>query len=605
MLRLFLLLFVHFSVSLGGDCPNIRIRPSLSETCSGEGSFMNLVDSLIQDNFKIHNPCGRPHPRFIEVPDRSYDFIVVGAGSGGSVVASRLSENPKWKVLLVEAGEDEPVGSQIVGIGLNFQESSIDWNYQVFGSSDSEKILRYPRGKVLGGTSVLNGMMYMRGTKEDYEDWKDLGNTGWNHKNVLKYFKKSENNAEYENSYHGKGGMQHVERCPYTHPMVKDIFEAAVENGLEMNDLNAENQTGIMIAQFTQKNGVRRSSARSFLWPARDRPNLHIMVNSTVTKVLIKNKVAKGVKAITNKGNVFQIQAKKEVILSAGAIGSPHILLHSGVGPSKDLEDLGIEVHHNLPGVGENLQDHVLTRVNFMINQSDTNTLNWDTLKDYIINGNGPLSSRDLMVATAKIASPYSNGRADIQYYFYGSLVGCSKTGHPDELNTPGQKVLTMMPVMLRPKSKGYIKLKSSNPLDHPKIVGNYLQDPRDMEIILHGVKFAMTLGKPKALQKYNATLSREVPKGCEDFEFGSDDFMRCSIKAEYGSDNHQAGTCKMGPPNDPLAVVDPKLKVYGIDRLRVMDSSIMPNVIAGNTHATIQMIAEMGSDFVKEYWGY
>lgn len=262
-----------------------------------------------------------------------------------------------------------------------------------------------------------------------------------------------------------------------------------------------------------------------------------------------------------------------------------------------------MEVTHDLPGVGRNLQDHVSFGVTFSINQSDTNTLDYISLKDYMVSRNGPLSSRDLMVVTAKIASPYSNGKADIQYYFFSSLPQCSKTGIPGTLNSDGPRILTIRPVMLRPKSRGFIKLNSSNPFEYPMIFGNQLQDSRDFDIILHGAKFAVALGKSKALEKYNTTLAQEVAEGCEDFEYGSDDFWKCSIKATYDNDNHEAGTCKMGPANDPMAVVDARLKVHGIQGLRVIDSSIMPNVVSGNTHAPTMMIGEMGSQFVKDDW--
>lgn len=216
---------------------------------------------------------------------------------------------------------------------------------------------------------------------------------------------------------------------------------------------------------------------------------------------------------------------------------------------------------------------------------------------------NGPLSSRDLMVATAKIASPYSKGRPDTQYYFLSSLPICSNRGIPEELNSAGPKLIQIITVMQNPKSRGYIELKSSDPFEYPKIVGNYLQESRDLDILLHGVKFALTLSKAKALEKYSIFLAEEVTEGCEKLEYGSDDFWKCSIKAKYFSDDHQVGTCKMGPASDRMAVVDERLRVRGIRGLRVIDGSIMPKVIAGNTHAPIMMIGEMGSQFIKEDW--
>lgn len=302
-------------------------------------------------------------------------------------------------------------------------------------------------------------------------------------------------------------------------------------------------------------------------------------------------------------GTVFEIQATKEVILSAGFAGSPQILLLSGVGEKPHLSEVGLEVVNDLPGVGRNLRDHISFGVTFKINQPDLSTLNYISLIDYMKDRTGPLSSRDLMVTTAKIASPYSNGRTDTQFYFYSYLPGCSRTGIPGQLNSAGQKLIHIVPVALRTKSKGYVQLKSSDPFEYPKIVGNYLRESKDLDILLHGVQFALQLSKAKALEKYNVTLAQEVPEGCEELEYSSDDFWKCIVKATYDSDNHQVGTCKMGPITDRMAVVDARLKVHGIKGLRVMDASIMPSPIAGNTNAPAMMIGEMGSKFVKEDW--
>lgn len=300
---------------------------------------------------------------------------------------------------------------------------------------------------------------------------------------------------------------------------------------------------------------------------------------------------------------VFEIQTTKEVILSAGFAGSPQILLLSGVGPEEHLTNVGVNLVHELPGVGRNLQDHVSFVIDFKINQPDVNTLNYISLINYMKDRSGPLSSRDLFSTTAKIASPYSDGRADIQFYFYSYLPGCSKTGIPGELNSAGQKSFQIIPVAMKTKSKGYVQLKSSDPFDYPRIVGNYLQESRDFDILLYGVKFAVTLSKANALEKYKLILDEEVAEGCEGFDYGFDDFWNCTVKANYRNDNHQIGTCKMGPSSDPMAVVDERLSVRGIQGLRVIDASIMPSPIAGNTHAPTMMIGEMGSKFVKEDW--
>lgn len=311
-----------------------------------------------------------------------------------------------------------------------------------------------------------------------------------------------------------------------------------------------------------------------------------------------------GVQVSNNNGEVFEVQATKEVILSAGFAGSPQILLLSGVGPETHLTKVGVKVKLNLPGVGRNLQDHVSYVIDFKINQPNVNTLNYISLLEYVKDRTGPLSSRDLFSTSAKIASPYSNGRADIQFYFYSYLPGCSKTGIPGELNSAGKKPFQIIPVAQKTKSKGYVQLKSSDPFDYPRIVGNYLQESTDFDILLYGVKFAVNLSKANALGKYNVTLDEEVAEGCEGLEYGSDDFWGCVVKASYKNDNHQTGTCKMGPASDPMAVVDERLRVRGIQGLRVMDASIMPEPIAGNIHAPVMMIGEMGSTFIKQDWG-
>lgn len=302
-------------------------------------------------------------------------------------------------------------------------------------------------------------------------------------------------------------------------------------------------------------------------------------------------------------GAVFEVQATKEIILSAGFAGSPHILLLSGVGEKPHLTEVGIEVIKDLPGVGKNLHDHISFAVSFAINEPDLNTLNYISVLDYLRNSTGPLSARDLMITTAKIASPYSNGRTDTQFYFYSYMPGCSMTGIPGVLRSAGQKIIKFIPVALRTESKGYVKLKSADPFEHPNIVGNYLRESKDLYILLHGVQFALKLSKAKALEKYNITLAQEVPAGCEGLEYGSDDFWKCAVKAKFENDNHQMGTCKMGPASDRMAVVDARLRVHGIRGLRVMDASIMPRPITGNTHAPSMMIGEMGSKFIREDW--
>lgn len=297
------------------------------------------------------------------------------------------------------------------------------------------------------------------------------------------------------------------------------------------------------------------------------------------------------------------IKASKEVILSAGTIGSPYLLLLSGIGPAKHLKKVNVDLKHNLPGVGRNFQDHVSYSLHYTIKEGDFNPLNRDAFDIYKKSRNGPMSARDVMSATIKIASPYSNGTADLQFYFESALMYCSKTGSTKERLSSGRKTLNIIAVMLNPQSRGFLELKSNNHLDYPKIVGNFLSHDTDKLIHVYGVKFAQKLIESNALKKYQPILRQSGIDDCKCHELYSDDFWRCMILDGYRHDNHQAGTCKMGPAKDEMAVVSSRLKVHGIKSLRVIDCSIMPEVVSGNTHAPAMLIGEMGSHFIAKDW--
>ncbi len=467
---------------------------------------------------------------------------------------------------------------------------------------------------MLGGTSVINGMMYIRGSRTDYDNWAKLGNYGWSYQEVLPYFLKSEDNLQadiMDPGYHGIGGPLTVTRFPYHPPLSYAIVQAGAELGYPIRDLNGKQHTGFMIAQTTSRNGSRLSSAKAFLRPVKDRPNLHVLLNTTVTKVLIepKAKMAYGVEINLN-GFLQRVLAKNEVILSGGAVNSPQLLLLSGVGPQEDLKQVNVPVIHHLPGVGRNLHNHVAFFLNFFINENSTAPLNWATAMEYLLFRDGLMSGTGISEVTGFVNTKLANPAADhpdVQYFFGGYLANCAKTGQVGEL-TPDignttQRVINIIPAVLHPKSRGYIKLKDNNPMSHPAIHAKYLTHPDDVTTLIEGIKIGIKLTETNALKKYGFQLDRTPVPGCESLAFGCDEYWECAVRRKTGPENHQGGSCRMGPIGDPGACVDPELRVHGVDKLRVIDASVMPMITSGNTNAPAIMIAEKGADMIKRRW--
>ncbi|KAG5682269.1 hypothetical protein PVAND_011633 [Polypedilum vanderplanki] len=602
------------------DCPigSASTGQTLASLCGGGQFmlFMGLLEVFIRSQCDLEDPCNRPKPKLNREIDYDYDFIIIGGGSGGSVTASRLSEISNWKVLLIEAGPDEPTGAQIPSMFLNYLGSDIDYKFNTEPEkgaclSSHEQRCYWPRGKVLGGTSVINGMMYIRGNPSDYDNWEANGNPGWKWNDVLPYFKKSEDNLqinEVDSQFHSTGGLLPVSRFPYNPPISKAILQAGEELGYKTQDLNGNNQTGFMIAQTNNKNGIRYSAARAFLRPASKRPNLHILVNTTASKVLIdpRSKTATGVEIITHDGHTQRINAKKEVIIAGGAVNSPQILMLSGVGPREELERVGIRVVADLQGVGRNLHNHVAYFINFFINDTDTRALNWATAMEYLLFRDGLMSGTGVSSVTGKIATKYAEkpNEPDIQYYFCGFLADCAVSGQVGELGSNYSRSIQIFPAYLHPKSRGYITLKSTDPHDAPKIFANYLDEERDIKALVEGIKFAIKLSETSALKAYGMELDKTPVPACKNFTFGSQEYWECAVRQNTGAENHQAGSCKMGPARDPMSVVNHELKVHGIKNLRVIDASVMPAVTSGNTNAPVIMIAEKGADLIKRAWG-
>lgn len=485
----------------------------------------------------------------------------------------------------------------------------------------------WPRGKVLGGSSVLNYMLYLRGNKKDYDIWESLGNEGWGYKDVLYYFKKSEDNQNpylAQTPYHSTGGYMTVSEAPYQTPLLSAFIDAGAELGYLNRDINGEKQTGFMVAQGTTRRGSRCSTSKAFLRPAKDRPNLHIAMHAHVTKVMIdpKSKIAFGVEFVRYK-MLHRIRARKEVILSAGTVNTAQLLMLSGVGPAEELKKHRIPLIQDLY-VGKNLQDHIgLGGLTFMINKDvaivENRLHTVKTLMEYAVLGQGPLTIMGGVEGLAFVNTKYSNASEDfpdIEFHFVSGstnsdggeqlrkIHGLSEAFY-DAVFRPinNMDVWSIIPMLLRPKSKGYIQLRSANPYDYPYIYPNYLSDETDLKTLIEGVKIAVTVSRTRAFRRYGSSLNKYVFPACSQTQRYSDAYWECMIRQYTSTIYHPVGTAKMGPYWDPEAVVDPQLRVYGVKGLRVVDGSIMPNLVSGNTNAPIIMIGEKGSDMVKEFW--
>ncbi|XP_018569543.1 glucose dehydrogenase [FAD, quinone] [Anoplophora glabripennis] len=573
------------------------------------------------------------HPTNVRHVRPEYDFIVIGGGSAGAVVASRLSEVTNWTVLLIEAGGDENEISDIPSLSGYMQMSQFDWMYQTSPPGESPYCLamvgdrcNWPRGKVLGGSSVLNAMIYVRGNKLDYDYWEHQGNPGWSFDDVLPYFLKSEDNRNpylAKTPYHSTGGYLTVQESPWRTPLSIAFLQAGKELGYQVRDCNGRHQTGFMLAQGTVRRGNRCSTAKAFLRPVRNRRNLHIAMYSQVTKLMIdqKTKRAYGVKMIRNNRPHF-VKARKEIILSAGAIGSPHILMLSGIGPREHLESFKIPVHSDLK-VGYNLQDHVgLGGFTFIVDSPISFTKKrYQTMAvamEYIVREKGPLTSlgvEGLAFVNTKYA-PSSGNWPDIQFHFAPSSVNSDPeqvrkiTGLRDSVYNTVYKPLkdaetwTILPLLLRPRSTGWVRLKSKNPEVYPDINPNYFTHKEDIQTLTEGIRIALNVSASEAFQRFKSRPHMIPFPGCRQYAFDTDEYWECSIRHFTFTIYHPTSTCKMGPASDPDAVVDARLKVYGIGGLRVVDASIMPTIVSGNTNAPVIMIGEKASDMIKEDWG-
>jgi choline dehydrogenase len=517
-----------------------------------------------------------------------FDFVIIGAGAAGCVLASRLSQNPSHRVLLLEAGgSDQHQAVQIPAAFPKLFKSKQDWAYHtepVPGLLNRRAF--WPRGKMLGGSSSMNAMMYVRGHERDYDAWERLGNSGWGFDAVLPYFKRSERFEDGETRTHGGSGELHVSRLRSPNPISHAFIEAGVELGWVRNpDCNGDAQEGVGLAWVNQKNGQRFSAADAFLKPILRRNNLTVIQNALVTKLEIEHERVIGVE-FQRQQQTTRASVRREVILCGGAINSPQLLMLSGIGSKRDLERLGIAVKADLPGVGWNLQDHLMMTVTYASTQPVTlaDAQKPQHILRYLMSHSGPLSS-NVAEALAFVHSRPGLNAPDLELIF-------APTYFMDHgYQNPKGHGFSIGTVLLQPQSRGWLKLTSSDPHEAPSIQPSYLEDEEDVQTLLRGVKLVRELVQTNALEPFRGA---EVWPGAK---LQSDDDLIHAMRRHAQTLYHPVGTCKMG--DDALSVVDTQLRVHGIEGLRVADASVMPNITRGHTQAPTLMIAERAAEFI------
>ena len=522
-----------------------------------------------------------------------YDYIIIGAGSAGCVLANRLSENPDTKVLLLEAGPRDwhPFIHMPAGLAKLVNRKGVNWDYDTAPEPHLDnRTLWWPRGKVLGGSSSINAMCYIRGVPRDYDEWGQQAE-GWHWDNVLPYFRRSEGNSRGADALHGADGPLAVSDLRHHNPLSQVFIDAAQQAGIPANrDFNGPVQEGVGLYQVTQRDGARCSSAVAYLAPIRSRPNLTVHTGAMVSRITFDGRRANGV-TYSMGGKAFHQPVAREVLLAGGAINSPQTLMLSGIGPAAELRRHGIEVVHDAAGVGQNLQDHL----DICTLQHSTQRITYDRVNepkmafDYYLRGHKGAGSSNIAEAGGFWRSPLAQDeRCDVQFHFV-----------PAMLDDHGRRRLrgdgyTLHACFLRPRSRGQLTLASNRASDKPRIQANYLSDAEgfDLKMMVECAKISREIFAQPAFDPYRGAPIFPQRSDLSDAELA--DFIRAKAESVY----HPIGTCRMG--DDDASVVDASLRVRGVDGLRVIDASVMPSLIGGNTNAPTIMIAERAADLIK-----
>lgn len=517
-----------------------------------------------------------------------FDYIIVGAGSAGCVLANRLTANPQTRVLLLEAGQSDRSSAIHTPIAFSkLFKTEYDWAYETEPQSQlNDRQLYCPRGKVLGGSSSLNAMIYIRGHRSDYDRWSELGNSGWSFDELLPYFKKAEYQERGASEYHGINGLLNVADLREINPLSRVFVEAAVELGFpRQSDFNGAEPDGIGFYQVTQKNGRRHSTAAAYLQPCLGRTNLTIRTETQVTRLLWEGTQVVGLEYVGENG-IERAEVKQEVILSAGAINSPQLLMLSGVGAAEALKSLGIPIVVDLPGVGQNLQDHLITCTMWNCTQPKTldHANNLGNVLKYLLFKRGALTS-NVAEAGGFVKSRSDLAVPDIQFHFVPAYF------FDHGLTKRKGSGLTLGATLLYPQSRGYIGLRSADPLAAPMIQPHYLSQEADLQTLISGLKLARQIFQASAFDRFRG--EEVFPDATVKTEADLVRYIRQTTESLY----HPVGTCKMG--NDTMAVVDSQLRVKGTQGLRVVDASIMPTIVGGNTNAPTIAIAEKAADLI------